>query len=168
MSSAPTTPLQVFRFLVEFQQVSINPSSAAKNVMLCQGAFAECTGLEATTEVKAIKEGGRNYGVAQRAGNTTFATVILKRGIGMADLWTVFNTVATKAFAVRLQVNITVFKADGTGALAWKLDNAIPIKYKFADLNAKGTEIGIEELHLAHEGLGVGTVASSLQGGTHA
>lgn len=29
----------------------------------------------------------------------------------------------------------------------------MPIKFKAADLNARGTEIGIEELHLAHEGL---------------
>ena len=29
----------------------------------------------------------------------------------------------------------------------------MPVKFKAADLNAKGSEIGIEELHLAHEGL---------------
>jgi hypothetical protein len=29
----------------------------------------------------------------------------------------------------------------------------MPVKFKAADLNAKGTDIGIEELHLAHEGL---------------
>jgi hypothetical protein len=29
----------------------------------------------------------------------------------------------------------------------------MPVKFKFADLNAKGTEVGIEELHLVHEGL---------------
>jgi hypothetical protein len=27
------------------------------------------------------------------------------------------------------------------------------VKFKAADLNARGTEVGIEELHLAHEGL---------------
>jgi hypothetical protein len=27
------------------------------------------------------------------------------------------------------------------------------VKFKAADLNAKNTEVGIEELHLAHEGL---------------
>jgi hypothetical protein len=29
----------------------------------------------------------------------------------------------------------------------------MPIKYKFSDLNSKNSEIGIEELHLVHEGL---------------
>ncbi len=162
MSSPSLTPLQVFRFCVDFTQVSIKAGAARQAVQICRGAFAECTGLEATTEVKAIKEGGRNYGVAQRAGNTTFATVVLKRGIGQADLWKVFNMVATGAYAPRLEVNITVFGPNGKGVLAWKLENAMPVKYKFADLNAKGTEIGIEELHLAHEGLGVGVAAPSL------
>jgi phage tail-like protein len=35
----------------------------------------------------------------------------------------------------------------------WRLARAMPIKFKAAELNARGTEVGIEELHLAHEGL---------------
>jgi hypothetical protein len=35
----------------------------------------------------------------------------------------------------------------------WKLHRALAIKFKTPDLNASGTSIGIEELHLAHEGL---------------
>jgi phage tail-like protein len=37
--------------------------------------------------------------------------------------------------------------------MAWQLDKAMPMKYKFSDLNARNSEIGIEELHLVHEGL---------------
>jgi phage tail-like protein len=166
--AAAQAPLQVFRFLVEFAQVSIANDNAGSAINICSGAFAECTGLEATMEAKAIKEGGRNYGNAQRAGQTTFATVVLKRGIGQADLWQVFNSVATAAYAPRLQVTITVFAPDENGNpqgfLAWMLDRAMPVKYKFADLNAKGTEIGIEELHLAHEGLWSTTPTASLNG----
>ena len=29
----------------------------------------------------------------------------------------------------------------------------MPVKFKFADLNARGMDVGIEELHLVHEGL---------------
>ncbi len=36
--------------------------------------------------------------------------------------------------------------------MAWQLAHAMPVKFKFADLNAKGTEVGIEELHFVHEG----------------
>ncbi len=54
--------------------------------------FAECTGLEATMEPKVIKEGGRNYGAAQRPGGVTFATVVLKRGVSTdRSMWQIFN-----------------------------------------------------------------------------
>ena len=75
------TPLQIFRFQVEFKTQAVLSGVTFDQVQVCQGAFAECSGLEATMEPKVIKEGGRNYGVAQRAGGITFATVVLKRGI---------------------------------------------------------------------------------------
>lgn len=164
MAAANSAPLQVFRFFVEFAQVSIADDNPGSAMSVCNGAFAECTGLEATMEAKVIKEGGRNYGAAQRVGGTTFATVVLKRGIGHPDLFQVFNAVTTGMFAPRLQVKITVFGPDGTGVLAWKLDRAMPVKFKFADLNARGAEVGIEELHLVHEGLWSTSPKASLQG----
>jgi phage tail-like protein len=99
-------PLHVFRFHVSFSQQSLaNPSGAA--VALCQGAFSECTGLEATMEPKVIKVGGSNYGAVQRAGPVSFATVVLKRGISdTRDLWNWFAKVGAGAYAYRLQVEI--------------------------------------------------------------
>ena len=154
MSSTPITPLHVFRFHVDFFSDSLSDNASHEQVPVCSGAFSECTGLEGTMEAKVIKEGGRNYGVAQRAGGTTFATVVLKRGISTnQNLFQIFNTLATGTFAPRLQVTINVFDVDGSKAMAWQLDRAMPVKYKFSDLNARGMEIGIEELHLVHEGL---------------
>lgn len=154
MSSQPIVPLHVFRFQVEFRTDSLLADSQHDLFDVCHGAFAECTGLEANMEAKAIKEGGRNYGAAQRAGNTTFPTVVLKRGISVnRNLWQIFNTLAIGTFAPRLQVTINLFDINGNSTLAWQLDRAMPVKYKFADFNAKGVEVGIEELHLVHEGL---------------
>ena len=50
-------------------------------------------------------------------------------------------------------MTINVFDLDGTAVRAWQLQRAMPVKFKFADLNARGAEVGIEELHLSHEGL---------------
>jgi phage tail-like protein len=147
-------PLHIFHFQVDFRSDSIGSGGPGGPVDVCTGAFAECTGLEATMEAKAIKEGGTNYGVAQRAGPITFATVVLKRGISSnRNLWQIFNAVSSGMYAPRLQVTITLFDGSGDPAISWQLDRAMPIKFKFADLNAKGTEVGIEELHLVHEGL---------------
>ncbi len=154
MSTNSLTPLHVFKFHVDFFTDSLSGDDSHEQFPVCSGSFAECTGLEATMEPKAIKEGGRNYGVAQRAGGTTFATVILKRGISSnQNLYQIFNSISTGMFAPRMQVTVNVLDIDGTSVLAWQLDRAMPIKYKFSDLSARNAEIGIEELHLVHEGL---------------
>ncbi len=115
MASAPLTPLHVFRFKVDFFTDSLSEGGNHEQFQVCSGAFAECTGLEATMEAKVIKEGGRNYGAAQRAGGTTFATVILKRGISSnQNLYQIFNSVSTGTFAPRMQVTINVFNNDGS------------------------------------------------------
>ena len=154
MASNPPLPLHVFRFHVDFFSDSLSSDASQDQFSVCSGSFSECTGLEGTMEPKVIREGGRNYGVAQRAGGTTFATVVLRRGISTnRNLYQLFNTLATGTFAPRLQVTINVFDVDGSAVMAWQLDKAMPIKYKFSDLNARNSEVGIEELHLAHEGL---------------
>jgi phage tail-like protein len=149
-------PLHVFRFHVSFTRATL-PGAQAKptsDVPLCSGAFAECSGLEATMEPKVIRAGGANYGSAQRAGPVTFATVVLKRGMTTTrDLWNWFQMVAGGSYSYRLDVRITMQSPSGQPVLTWVLDRALPVKFKAADLNGKGSDIGIEELHLAHEGL---------------
>lgn len=157
MSAAESTlaPFHVFNFQVDFYEDPLDSANnSTENLALCSGAFSECSGLEATMEPKVIKEGGRNFGAAQRAGPLTFATVILKRGMTTTrDLWDWFEMVSRGAFAYRLAAYITINNGAGEMVMIWKLTNAMPVKFKSADLNAKGTEVGIEELHIAHEGL---------------
>lgn len=146
-------PLHVFRFHVSFSRDSQTGEDSSE-VPLCSGAFAECTGLEATMEPKVIKAGGMNYGAHQRAGQVSFATVVLKRGMtSTRDLWQWFQSVAGGGYAMRLSVAIEMRDNADNPVLTWKLLRAMPTKFKAADLNARGTELGIEELHLAHEGL---------------
>ena len=157
MATVPSnTLLNVYRFKVQVaNDVVVNDSSqGGPQGTPTEMAFAECTGLEATMESKAIKEGGRNYGVAQRPGGVTFATVVLKRGISIdRTMWLIFNQTTFGAFAPRLQVTITVNNGAMQPAIKWQLLHAMPVKFKFADLNARGMDVGIEELHFVHEGL---------------
>lgn len=147
-------PFHVFRFQVDFVEDSLTGQARETKVPLCSGAFSECTGLEATMEPKVIKEGGRNYGVSQRAGPVTFATVILKRGMTTnRHLWKWFELVSNGAYAYRLAAIITLLDGQGQPVLTWRLARCMPVKFKAADLSARSTDVGIEELHLAHEGL---------------
>ncbi len=152
-------PFHVFRFRVDFKESPLG-QRVGSDVPLCSGAFSECTGLEATMEPKVIREGGVNYGAAQRAGPVTFATVILRRGITTTrHLWQWFELVNRDgAYAHRLDVEITLSNPANQPQLKWKLDKALPIKFKVPDLNALGDQVGVEELHLAYEGLSMVSV----------
>ena len=150
MTQELEAPLHVFRFELSFKIVA--GSGGTEDV--CSGAFAECTGLEATMEPKVIKAGGANYGAVQRPGPVTFATVILKRGMtSNRDLFNWFALVNGSSYKYRLSAEIEMQDAAGNTVVTWGLDRCLPVKFKAADLNAKGGDIGIEELHLAHEGL---------------
>ena len=158
MSEADLYPLPVFRFHVEFRRQPLGGRGPGGAVPICAGSFSDCTGLEATMEPKTIKAGGANYGSAQRPGPVTFATVVLKRGMTTTrDLWKWFSHVHEQGkYALRLHVTIKAANHNGNlNAPAWtaELERALPVKFKAADLNARGQEIGIEELHLIHEGL---------------
>jgi phage tail-like protein len=160
--SDPEYPLTLFRYQVDFTRVSLRDHAESADLPLCRGAFAECTGLEATMEPKTIKAGGWNYGPHQRPGPVTFGTVILKRGMTTTrDLWKWFSHVNEQAkFAFRLNVTIRVA---GPGeelpgeTLVVRLYRALPVKFKCADLNPRGTEVSVEEIHLAHEGMSIDT-----------
>jgi phage tail-like protein len=154
----PRTPFPGFNFHVDAHVSGVNGGK-----LICLGAFAEVSGLEATMEPKVIKAGGRNYGAIQRAGPVTFATVVLKRGVSEArDLWRWWalfsggdgNLTGDFGKTNRPNVTVSMFR-DRKAVLSWKLEHAMPVKFKAADLNARATEIAIEELHLVHEGLKV-------------
>lgn len=157
----PMTPLPGFAFHVAF-----NPAAGAAFVPFdgvdtaIIGGFSDVSGLEATMEPKVIKEGGRNYGAIQRAGTTSFATVVLKRGVvesrHLWAWWSLFagaGGAANGGWAPASRVNVVISLIRGRQAvLGWELTNAMPIKFRVGDLNARGTEVAVEELHLAHEG----------------
>lgn len=152
------------------------------------GAFSDVSGLEATMEHKVVNQGGDNYGSRMLAGRVSFSTVMLKRGIARSQSlwrwWSMFAGAdmrddAKPIRANRCDVLIGLIAPRGgpssqdqsthgqsaapperRAAIGWKLENAMPVKFRVADLSAKGTEIAIEELHLVHEGLHMVGVAS--------
>lgn len=148
-------PLHPFNFDVVFHEVGLRTGAeVGAELRLCGAAFSEVTGLEATMEPKVIKEGGRNFGAVQRVGQVTFATVVLKRGISeINDLWKWFELLAGGNTRKRLNATVTVYDPARTAVCRWKLHRALPVKFKTADLNASASAVGVEELHIAHEGM---------------
>ena len=138
-----------FRFRVTlFDSVNVSQE-------ICQGAFSEVSGLEASMTPKTHKEGGRNWGEVQLSGPTTFPPVILKRGItNIEHLWTWFEITTHSAnYGLRYSGMIDVFYPSGQPAFRWNLVNVLPTKFKGPDLSATANQVAVEELHLVHEGL---------------
>ena len=125
--------------------------------LLCRGAFSEVSGLEATMAPKTLREGGRNWGEVQLAGPTSFAPVILKRGITeVADLWNWFDVSTRQSnHALRLSGTIDVYHPQDPDKplLRWRITNALPTRFKGPDLSSTASQVAIEELQLVHDGL---------------
>jgi phage tail-like protein len=81
--------------------------------------------------------------------------VVLRRGIiGSLNLYEWINQVRNGDANARRTVKISLLSEDlTTVVLVWKLLRAWPRKYSFGELNAKGTDVAIEELVLAYERL---------------
>jgi phage tail-like protein len=80
----------------------------------------------------------------------------LKRGItkGDNDFIRWINTVRLNAVE-RRDVVITLLDEDHIPLMTWRAHNAFPAKYNGPVLSGNSSDIAIEELELAHEGLTV-------------
>jgi phage tail-like protein len=121
---------------------------------LIVAAFNEVSGLQAEIEVQEYREGGVNEYIHKRAGPARYpSNLILKKGIGdSTELWSWYcnvlqGTIQRKSLAVVLM--------DSTGAeqRRWTFQNAYPVKWAGPDFKAQGSDVAIESLEMAHEGL---------------
>ncbi|HSK14691.1 MAG TPA: phage tail protein [Gaiellaceae bacterium] len=119
-----------------------------------QAAFSEVSGLQAETEVIEYREGSDPLASSRKLpGVIKYGNVTLKRGVTQSrDLWDWWRTVATGAVE-RRNVAIVLLDDARQPVKRWLLRGAFPAKYQAPDLNAKGNDVAIETLELAHEGL---------------
>lgn len=125
-------------------------------------SFSECTGLNAKVNYETYAEGGVNRQQRIFLGNTTFSEVTLKRGItndltflGWAGrLFTALEPSSDRSINTeRRNVNILLFNQAGETVQCWTLIGATPVGWQSSTLQAGATEVAIEELVLAYEGL---------------
>lgn len=138
-------PFTAFNFRVE-----ITPEGA--NSPLAEAAFAECDGLEATFEIKTIREGGDNARAIRVPGIVNYSNLTLKRGMTENfDLWTwAQNSILNPM--LRANAEVVLFAADRTTIRArYLLHRCLPVKFKAPSFNAKDGAVAIEEFQLAYE-----------------
>ena len=134
-------PFRSFNFLVELDG-------------LAQGSFMECSGLGATTEVIEFRQGGDNTTVYKLPGKTTYTDITLKWGITPdKSLWS-WRQQIIDGDVVRKNGAIVLYDAGNHREVArWSFFNAWPTRWEGPALNARGSEVAVDTLVLAHEGL---------------
>lgn len=134
-------PARNFNFLVEIDGIS-------------QASFSECSGLSSTTEVIEYREGGNNTTVMKIAGKTAYGDITLKWGItDNLDLWNWRQQIIDGQFNRKNGAVILFDLAGSTEVARWSFHRAWPTKCELPAFTAKGNDIAIETLVLAHEGL---------------
>ena len=122
-----------------------------------QAGFQEVTGLGMEVTVAEYRAGNKQENTVQKISGMNKSTdVTLKRGImGAVDIYQwldmVRNGNVKKGEGLR-DVKISLRSEDhATTVFTWTLQNARPNKCTFGPLNAKGTDVAMEELVLAYE-----------------
>jgi phage tail-like protein len=120
---------------------------------LTSSGFAEVSGLSAEAEVIEYREGADVTSTRKLPGLITYANVTLRRGLTTSrELFDWWLTVV-HGKVERRNVVIVLLDDQRAEVLRWILHDAWIAKVEFGDLNAKGTDVAIESIELAHEGL---------------
>ena len=116
--------------------------------------FTEVSGLGVRVANIAYREGGRLSVVRALPGQVSYSPVVLRYGLSEDhDLWDWLMS-AANGQPIRNSVEISVL--DNTGAqesVAWELARAWPTEWLGAPLRSMTSELAIDTLVLAHEGI---------------
>jgi phage tail-like protein len=134
-------PYKSFSFLVEIDGVA-------------SAGFSSVSGLAAEAAVIEYREGADEVGSTRKLpGLVKYTNVTLKRGLTASrDLWDWWKT-ARDGTLQRRTVVITLLDEAHQPVLRWRLREAWIAKIEVSNLDAKGNEVAIETIELAHEGL---------------
>ena len=142
-------PFGNFRFVLELGSIQI-------------AGFAECSGLQMESKVFEYVEGGRNETTLKFPDTATHGNVTLKRGITQSSeltAWQLDVLEGTFSKNPRGQdpvISIVLRDEEGNDVKRWSLKRAFPVKWIGPDLKAASSEVAVETLELAHEGIQTG------------
>jgi len=134
-----TDPMLSHRFAVEISGIQ-------------QALFTECTGLQATTDVFEYKEGGANGFTHKLPGRTSFSNITLKWGTAASSQlseWYSELITAGSAAALRKDISILVYDAEGNQVARWNLNQAFPVKWSGPSFDPAKNDVAIQSIEFA-------------------
>lgn len=115
--------------------------------------FNEVTGFDISIDSIEYREGDDATTPYKLPGLTKYSNITFKHGI--TDSMELYNWIKScvEGKIERKVVTISAMGESGSVVAVWQLSEAWPVKYTGPDFNALGSDVAIESMELAHEGL---------------
>ena len=117
------------------------------------GGFSEVTGFDASIDVIENREGDMTQTPLKIPGLKKYGNITLKQGLVDSMVLYEWMTAGLEGDVERKTLTITLLDIAGSPAASWQIINAWPVKYTAPDFNATSSEVAIESLEIAHEGM---------------
>jgi phage tail-like protein len=115
--------------------------------------FTEVILPEALTEIIEYREGDSHTTVRKLSGLTTYGNLILSRGLKsdteLYDWW----RHTEQGNIERRNLVVVIMDQSGEEQARFEFRETWPIRYKASDLKATGSEVVVETIEIAHEGM---------------
>jgi phage tail-like protein len=147
-------PLRGYNFIVSIVDSSSILAAALSAIQPAAVAgFSECSGLETTLDVEEYKEGGNNGTVLRFPTRVTWAHLRLRRGVALSDDLFNWHHDFVLGFGKRRDGVVILQDDQHNPVKVWTFTRGLPVKYTGPSLNATQSQVAIEEMEIAHEGL---------------
>lgn len=142
-TSTRKDPLPTFCFLVRFTSLDNN----------VEGFFKSVSGLKYETEVVPVSAGGANDTTFQLPGATKWSNLVLKQGFTNSSALMAWRDKWMKGERTRSGGSIIQLDTALKPAAQWDFVRGWPAKWEIGEFDASKSELSIETLEIAHEGL---------------
>jgi len=147
-------PVGSYNFVIRLQESSSAIALVALKIGTpAQGGFSECSGLEMSMPPEEYREGGRNDTVLKFPSRVSWSNIRLRRGVVVSnDLWD-WHYAFVEGRGKRRDGTITLQNDLHEPVRVWRFTRGLPVKWSGPVMNATQSQVAIEELEIAHEGL---------------
>jgi phage tail-like protein len=118
-----------------------------------EAGFSECSGLEVTLPAETYAEGGNNGTTLKFVGRANWTNIKLRKGIvTSADLWR-WHQNFIEGEGKRRDGVISLLDDRGETVRVWRFVRGLPVRWAGPAMDAGQSQVAIEEIEIAHEGL---------------
>ncbi len=117
------------------------------------GGFSEVTGFDASIDVMEYREGDMVQTPMKIPGLKKYGNITLKKGLADSKVLYDWMIEGVNGDVTRKTITITLLSATESAVASWRVINAWPVKYTGPDFNATSSEVAVETLEIAHEGM---------------